>query len=598
MEEYREDRNADGRIEDAHWHLMMEGSKYADRLPIGVEKVIKTVSPQIVKHLYEKWYQLQNMSVIAVGDFPDTQSVVDLIKTHFGYKASPPDLPPIPYYPVPLHEETRFSCFVEPEADGSAVMISCKMPADELKTVKDYRDLLAESMFFRALNQRFFKISCKKDPPYFSCYGEVHCLVRPVNAYILTSSCKEKGTLEALESMLTEVARVRLHGFSEREISGVRASLMSEMESAYLEREQMESTSLSDYYLQHFLRNESVIDIEYEAQLHKTLLPHISASDVSKFSERFSTSSSCFIKTIEPQATATLDDLKALVLKINTLEQGKSLPPWDDENIPKEVVSVKPNAGWTVQQIEHQNIGAFELVLSNGMRVCYKCTDFLDDQVLFSGFSYGGLSELPESEYFSCKMSSTIAGEVGAFGYRPSILTEMLAGKRAQVSTELGTYTRTVYGDCSPSDLKTALQLVYQLFTTKVELGQEDVKIVMQMKEENIRAQERDPYTAFADRVRELNYGNHYFFRPITIEDLQKVNLYKACEYYSNCFKDPSTFTMVIVGNIDPATACPLILQYLGGIPRPPEPVLHFKLGTLKGLPFTFPSTSIRWVSA
>ncbi|RAL37126.1 hypothetical protein DM860_004048 [Cuscuta australis] len=163
---------------------------------------------------------------------------------------------------------------------------------------------------------------------------------------------------------------------------------------------------------------------------------------------------------------------------------------------------------WTVQQIEHQNIGAFELVSSNGMRVCYKCTDFLDDQVLFSGFSYGGLSELPESEYFSCKMSSTIAGEFGAFGYRPSILTEMLAGKRAQVSTELGTYTRTVYGDCSPSDLKTALQ-------------------------------------------------------PITIEDLQKVNLYKACEYYSNCFKDPSTFTMLIVGNIDPATACPLILQYL-----------------------------------
>ncbi|VFQ83017.1 unnamed protein product [Cuscuta campestris] len=313
---------------------------------------MKTVSPQIVKHFYEKWYQLQNMAVIAVGDFPDTQSVVDLIKTHFGYKASPPDLPPLPYYPVPLHEETRFSCFVEPEADGSAVMISCKMPADELKTVKDYRDLLAESMFFPALNKRYFKISCKKDPPYFSCYGEVHCLVHPVSAYIMTSSCKEKGTLEALESMLTE-------GTTAWRADGV---------------------NKLKQLLFHFLHNESVIDIEYEAQLHKTLLPHISTYEVSKFSERFSTSSSCVIKTIEPQATATLDDLKALVLKINTLEQDKSLPPWDDENIPEEIVSVKPNPGWTVQQIEHQNIGAFELVLSNGMRVCYKCTDFLDDQ--------------------------------------------------------------------------------------------------------------------------------------------------------------------------------------------------------------------------
>jgi len=58
-------------------------------------------------------------------------------------------------------------------------------------------------------------------------------------------------------------------------------------------------------------------------------------------------------------------------------------------------------------------------------------------------------------------------------------------------------------------------QLVYQLFTTTVEPGEEDVKIVMQMAEEAIRAQERDPYTAFANRVRELNYGNSYFFRVI-----------------------------------------------------------------------------------
>lgn len=36
-----------------------------------------------------------------------------------------------------------------------------------------------------------------------------------------------------------------------------------------------------------------------------------------------------------------------------------------------------------MQQFEYSNIGATELILSNGMRVCYKCTDFLDDQVNF-----------------------------------------------------------------------------------------------------------------------------------------------------------------------------------------------------------------------
>lgn len=35
----------------------------------------------------------------------------------------------------------------------------------------------------------------------------------------------------------------------------------------------------------------------------------------------------------------------------------------------------------------------------------------------------------------------------------------------------------------------------------------------MQMAEEMVRNQDRDPYTAFANRVKELNYGNSYFFR-------------------------------------------------------------------------------------
>lgn len=79
------------------------------------------------------------------------------------------------------------------------------MPAGGIKTVKDYKDSLAESMFHCALNQRLFKISRRKDPPYFSCSSAADALVYPVKAYIMTSSCRERRTVEALESMLLEV---------------------------------------------------------------------------------------------------------------------------------------------------------------------------------------------------------------------------------------------------------------------------------------------------------------------------------------------------------------------------------------------------------
>uniref|UniRef100_A0A0D6R038 Peptidase M16 N-terminal domain-containing protein n=1 Tax=Araucaria cunninghamii TaxID=56994 RepID=A0A0D6R038_ARACU len=597
LEEYRGGRNAVGRMQDAHWVLMMEDSKYADRQPIGLEKVIRNVSAETAKGFYCRWYHLKNMAVVAVGDFPDPQGVVDLIKVHFEQKQSLPGPPPtIPVFPVPSHEEPRFSCFVEAEAGGSAVMVSCKIPFTEMKTIRDYRESVAEGMFHSALNQRFFKISRQRDPPFFSCSSATDVLVKPVRAYMMTASCKEGGTIEALESILIEVARVRVHGFTEREIAIVRALLIADIESAYLERDQMQSTSLRDEYLQHFLHGEPVVGIEYEAQLQKTLLPHISAAEVSRFAENFQTSCSCVIKTVEPRACATVEDVKAIVSKIQTLQDGGSIPPWDEEHIPDEIVSRKPDPGDIISKSEFPEFEATELVLSNGMKICYKCTDFLDDQVLFSGFTYGGLSEVPESDYLSCSMGSTIAGEIGMFGYKPSILMDMLAGKRAEVGTKVGAYMRTFSGDCSPSDLETALQLVYQLFVTSVAPGDEEVNLVMEMTKEAIRAQERDPFTAFANRVRELNYGNSYFFKPVRVKDLQKVDPKRSCQYFDSCFKDPSTFTVVIVGNIDPAVALPLILQYLGGIPKPLEPVMHFNRDELKGLPFKFPEKIVREV--
>ncbi|KAL8098542.1 hypothetical protein AgCh_031354 [Apium graveolens] len=48
-------------------------SEYAERLPIGLEKVIRTVSPRTVKQFYRKWYHLKNMVIVAIGDFADTQ---------------------------------------------------------------------------------------------------------------------------------------------------------------------------------------------------------------------------------------------------------------------------------------------------------------------------------------------------------------------------------------------------------------------------------------------------------------------------------------------------------------------------------------------
>ena len=80
-------------------------------------------------------------------------------------------------------------------------------------------------------------------------------------------------------------------------------------------------------------------------------------------------------------------------------------------------------------------------------------------QVLISGYAYGGLSEIPEREYHTAAMAQTVASEVGIFGFKPTVLTEMLAGKRIDCSAKISSYMRVFSGEVSPFDLEPGMQV-------------------------------------------------------------------------------------------------------------------------------------------
>jgi zinc protease len=48
---------------------------------------------------------------------------------------------------------------------------------------------------------------------------------------------------------------------------------------------------------------------------------------------------------------------------------------------------------------------------------------------------------------------------------------------------------------------------------------------------------------------------------------IDQIDYAKVIELYKNRFKDASDFTFILIGNIDQATALPLIEKYLGGLP-------------------------------
>ena len=69
MEEWRLRRGAGARMQDQQLPVLLKGSRYAERLPIGKTEVLQNFKHERLKQFYADWYRPDLMAVVAVGDF-------------------------------------------------------------------------------------------------------------------------------------------------------------------------------------------------------------------------------------------------------------------------------------------------------------------------------------------------------------------------------------------------------------------------------------------------------------------------------------------------------------------------------------------------
>src|SRR5476649_1617533 len=82
LSEWRMRLGADERTEDRIRRVQLEGSRYADRSPIGKPDIIERAQREPLTRFYRDWYRPNLMAVIVVGDI-DRDAVVTMIKEHF-----------------------------------------------------------------------------------------------------------------------------------------------------------------------------------------------------------------------------------------------------------------------------------------------------------------------------------------------------------------------------------------------------------------------------------------------------------------------------------------------------------------------------------
>ena len=568
VEEWRQGRGAGARLQDKQLPIMLKGSRYAERLPIGKKEIIETFKHDRLKKFYADWYRPDLMAVVAVGDF-DKATIEGLIKTHFGALPKPAVPRLRPTYKVPEHSTTLYALASDKEYPATAVGVITKSPERDRTTLGGYRQTFVERLYTGMFGRRMSEIAQKADPPFLGAGGMIaRGGIGKIDVTQLSASVKENGVERGLEAVLNETERVRRFGFTPTEFDRQKRDMLRSYERGYTERQKQESSSLADECVRNFTDNEIIPGVEYEYAACQRFLPDIKLEEVNALAAKFSGPANRVVMLSAPEKPGLTvpDEAKLAAVIAGAAAAGPGLKPWVDAVANAALMGSAPAPGKIVNSVDRAEFGVTEWALSNGVKVVLKPTTNKADEIVFRGFSPGGTSLASDADYVSAASAATVVAAGGVGKFSAIDLRNLLAGKVASASPFIGELEEGVSGSASPKDLETMFQLIHLRFTAPRADPTVFANMTAQLKAMLLNRQ-ATPGAAFDDLYQITMSQNHLRGRPMTVETIDQWNLDKSMAFYKDRFADAGDFTFVFVGTFTPETMKPFVEQYLASLP-------------------------------
>jgi zinc protease len=562
LEEWRLGRGAGMRLFDKQAPVVFFGSKYADRITIGKPEIIKGAPRDTLVRFYKDWYRPDLQAVIAVGDF-DPADMEAKIKAEFGSQKPAASPRPRTAVPVPPHEKALVTVETDPEATTTAVSITTKMAHRPLATARDYRRTIAERLYNQMLNSRLDEIRRKPNAPFLFAYSRSGGFVRTADSFTQSANLKEGKVPDALGSLLEEELRVERNGFTQSELDRAKSDVLRSFQQNVKQRDTEDGKNFAREIVRLFLTDEAMPGPEAELGLAEKLLPTITLAELNDLGKSLGKGS----KVIAVTGPATMQKpTEASILAMASDIAARKIDPYVDavSNVPLVATAPKPGPVKTTKAMSE--LGVTEWTLANGVKVVVKPTDFKNDEVRMSGFAPGGTSLAADADWDSVRYADTIVGQGGLGSFDAVALRKALAGKVVSVNASIGELDESISAGASPADLESMFQLVYLSFTAP----RKDENAFAAWKareEENAKNRRLSPEGTFYEDMLVFSTQNHKRRQLPTPETIQKVSLDKAFDFYKARFADASSFTFVIVGNLDLDKTKTLAETYLGSLP-------------------------------
>ena len=569
LEESRLGKGANDRMYRKLYPKLFAGSRYANRLPIGVDSIIKTFKYDAIRRFYKDWYRPDLMAVIVVGDIEPSKAE-ELIKKHFAGLTNPANERPRLNVEMPAYSKAEAMVVTDKEATNYAVAVNYSVYKNPpLATVAGYREELVEQMFTTMLNQRMQELTQQSSPPFLFGSSSFGSYARYYEGFSAFASAGTGDPEKSLKVLTEEIERAKKFGFTAGELERAKKNLLNTYERQYNNRDKTESENYVEEYINFFLEQEASPGIEKEFELVKALAPGITLEEVNSVSNRFKNDTNPFVYLTgpDPKVGGSLPTDADLLATVAAAAKA-DIKPYEEKAVAANLLKSEPKAGKVTAKANNAALGTTNLTLSNGVTVTLKSTEFKNDQVLMGATRPGGKNGYGLPDKYNAEYATALVAAMGIGEFSPTDLRKALAGKTASASPVFTGTSDGFRGNSSAKDIETMLQLVY-LSVTEPRKDTALFHSYVQKNKSQYAMLSANPQAAFVDTMYKSLFNNNPL-APVAVPNsayYDKIDLDRSLAIYKEHFGDANGMHFTIVGSFKEAEIIPLIEKYIASLP-------------------------------
>ncbi len=552
---------------------------------------IKNFTPNHMRRFYTDWYRPNLMGVVVVGDI-DVNYAQQRIEKHFS-KLKNPENPKaiITHDTVPYHANTRVKIITDPEQTSTYVNLHILDKFPELEkstTIKSEKKRIITSIMSRVVNNRLKELSNSNNPPFIHAgVGVVKTISSRHSQFYASVVTSETEIKKGLKQLILELERIKRFGITAIELERVKKSMLASNEAFLEQKDNWDSKKYLQLLEQEFKAQYVLYNKDWNYNFNKKTIQETTAKDVeTMFAKYYRKDNRAIVFSTAKKDNVTLLTKQEFLETVAQAESSDAITAYTSKQIDANLIK-NLNAKGSIVSQENLLHNIKKLVLSNGVEVYYKKTDFKKKAVSFSSFSYGGTSLQSNKEAVTIAPIMGITTTTGIGDYTPEELSKILSGKKVSVKPSVSTYKEGVSGFARAKDLETMFKLIYLNFTSR---NKDEAKYLARVNKikASIKNRALTPENAFAIAISDaLNSGNPRYINTRKNDNLERlldsVPYLKLHEYYSERFKNAGDFKFFFVGDFNEEVLKTHITTYLSSLPSTKERE-NFKLSSYKNI--------------